>query len=110
MNKNTYEDHLKYIKMIEQEYSIDYICKHCSISHKDLEVLWHRYQKDVPSGLVKKVRRLKDRKMRNKPSNFWGSYQREGLARRSQPSPMVSSPMVPSQKLVVNLFLRHHNY
>ena len=64
MNKNTYEDHLKYIKMIEQGYSIDYICKHRSISHKDLEVLWHRYQKDGPSGLVKKVRRLKDGKTR----------------------------------------------
>ena len=64
MNKNTYEDHLKYIKMIKQGYSIDYICKHRSISHKDLEVLWHRYQKDGPSGLVKKVRRLKDGKTR----------------------------------------------
>lgn len=64
MNKNTYEDHLNYIKMIEQGYSIDYICKHRSISHKDLEVLWHRYQKDGPSGLVKKVRRLKDGKTR----------------------------------------------
>lgn len=64
MNKNTYEDHLRYIKMIEQGYSIDYICKHRSISHKDLEVLWHRYQKDGPSGLVKKVRRLKDGKTR----------------------------------------------
>ena len=64
MNKNTYEDHLKYIKMIEQGYSIDYICKHRSISHKDLEVLWHRYQKDGPSGLGRKVRRLKDGKTR----------------------------------------------
>ena len=64
MNKNTYEDRLKYIKMIEQGYSIDYISKHHSISHKDLEVLWHRYQKDGPSGLVKKVRRLKDGKTR----------------------------------------------
>ena len=64
MNKNTYEDYLSYIKMIEQGYSIDYICKHNAISHKDLEVLWHKYQKDGPSGLVKKVRRLKDGKTR----------------------------------------------
>ena len=64
MNKNTYEDYLRYIKMIEQGYSIDYICKHNAISHKDLEVLWHKYQKDGPSGLVKKARRLKDGKTR----------------------------------------------
>ena len=64
MNKNTYEDRLKYIKMIEQGYSIDYICKHHAISHKDLEVLWHKYQKDGPSGLMKKGYRLKDGKTR----------------------------------------------
>ena len=60
MNKNTYEDYLRYIKMIEQGYSIDYICKHHAISHKDLEVLWLKYQKDGPSGLIKTKHRWKD--------------------------------------------------
>ena len=64
MKKNTYEDRHKYIKMIEQGYSINYICKHHGISHKDLEALWHKYQKDGSSGLVKKELRLKDGKAR----------------------------------------------
>lgn len=62
MNKkqNTYDDRLTYVRMIERGYSIDYICKHHAISHKDLEVLWLKYQKDGPSGLIKTKHRWKD--------------------------------------------------
>lgn len=64
MNKNTYEDHLRYIKQTNQAYTIHHISKHHSISHKDLEVFWHRYQKDAQSAPGRKERRLKDGKTR----------------------------------------------
>ena len=62
--RHGYDDRLKYMKMIEDGYSIDYISKHYGISHKDLDVLWLKYQKDGPSGLVKKKKHITDGKLR----------------------------------------------
>ena len=52
--KHTYEDRLKYMKMLEGGYSINQISSQYGISHHLLNVLWLKYQKDGPSGLVKK--------------------------------------------------------
>ena len=52
--KHNIEDRLKYIKMIEEGYSIDYICNHYGFDHNLLSVLWLRYQKEGELGLMKK--------------------------------------------------------
>ena len=62
MKKNTYEDRHKYIKMIEQGYSIDYICKHRSISHKDLEPIKPQVSERWPVWSGKESAPVKRRK------------------------------------------------
>ena len=52
--KHTYEDRLKYMKMLERGYSINYIHKHYGISHRLLTTLWEKYQTEGSSALVKK--------------------------------------------------------
>lgn len=52
--KHNIEDRIKYIKMIEEGYSIDYICNRYGFDHHLLSVLWLRYQKEGPLGLMKK--------------------------------------------------------
>ena len=52
--KHSYEDRLKYMKMLETGYSISHISIHYGISHHLLEVLWEKYKKNGPSGLIKK--------------------------------------------------------
>ena len=52
--KHSIEDRIKYIKMLEDGYSIDYVCKHYGFDHHLLSVLWIKYQKEGPLGLKKK--------------------------------------------------------
>ncbi|MBR5699938.1 MAG: hypothetical protein IKX37_02480 [Bacteroidales bacterium] len=52
--KHSTEDRLKYIKMIEEGYSINYICSHYGFDHHLLSVLWIKYQKEGAPGLMKK--------------------------------------------------------
>ena len=52
--KHSFEDRLKYMKMIEAGYSINYIHTHFGISHGLLESLWLQYQIEGESSLIKK--------------------------------------------------------
>jgi transposase-like protein len=52
--KHSYEDRLKYMRMMEDGYSCTYIHTHYGISHELLESLWLKYQEEGPSALVKK--------------------------------------------------------
>ena len=52
--KHTYEDRLKYMKLLEDGYSVKHIATHYGISHHLLNVLWEKYQQDGPAGLIKK--------------------------------------------------------
>ena len=52
--KHSFEDRLKYMKMLEGGYSIHYIHTHFGISHSLLESLWLKYQIEGPSSLIKK--------------------------------------------------------
>ena len=52
--KHTYEDRLKYMKLLEDGYSVTHIATRYGISHHLLNVLWEKYQQDGPSGLIKK--------------------------------------------------------
>ena len=52
--KHSYEDRLKYMRMMEEGYSSKYIHTHYGISHELLEALWLMYQERGPAALVKK--------------------------------------------------------
>ena len=52
--KHSIEDRIKYIKMLEEGYSIDYICNHYGFDHHLLSILWMKYQKEGPLALMKK--------------------------------------------------------
>ena len=52
--KFTLDDRIKYIKMLENGYSYDYIKKHYGIHHSDLSVLWLKFKEKGFSGLEKK--------------------------------------------------------
>ena len=52
--KHTIEDRLRYIKLIEEGYSIHHIHKHYGISKELLRRLWIRYQQEGPLALMKK--------------------------------------------------------
>ena len=52
--KHSIEDRIKYIKMLKEGYSIDYICNHFGFDHHLLSVLWIKYQEEGPAGLMKK--------------------------------------------------------
>jgi transposase-like protein len=52
--KHTYENRLKYMKMLEEGYSIKYIHKHYGIDSTLLSCLWERYQAEGSSALIKK--------------------------------------------------------
>jgi len=78
--KHTCEDRLKYMKMLEAGYSINYITTHYGISHHLLDVLWGKYQKDGPLALVKKKNiradgALKERIVRDVQENFLTLYE-----------------------------------
>ena len=53
-NKHTYENRLKYMKMLEEGYSVNYIHVHYGINDRLLRCLWERYQAEGSSALVKK--------------------------------------------------------
>ena len=53
-NKHTCEDRLKYMEMLEQGYSINYIHEHYGIDYTLLSCQWDRYQAEGPSALIKK--------------------------------------------------------
>ena len=52
--KHEYADRLKYMHMLEDGYSINYIHCHYGINASLLGQLWARYKSEGPSGLVKK--------------------------------------------------------
>ena len=54
--KHTYEDRLKYMKMLEEGYSVTHISTYYGISHHLLDVLWSKYQKEGAEGLKKKAK------------------------------------------------------
>ena len=52
--KHTLEDRIKYIKMLEEGYSVNYISTHFGISHHLLATVWAKHQKEGPLGIMKK--------------------------------------------------------
>ena len=52
--RHGYAERLKYMHMLEDGYSIEYIHRIFGISHDLLGQLWERYQAEGPSGLLKK--------------------------------------------------------
>ena len=54
--RHTYEDRLKYMKMLEEGYSLRYIADHTGVCKHLLKELWIKYQQDGPTGLTKKSR------------------------------------------------------
>jgi transposase-like protein len=52
--KHSYEDRLKYMRMMEDGYSSKYIQTHYGINHELLQALWLMYQDEGPAALVKK--------------------------------------------------------
>ena len=53
--KHSYEDCLKYMKMLEAGYSVRYVHEHYGIGDGLLKSLWIKYQQEGPSALVKKT-------------------------------------------------------
>jgi transposase-like protein len=53
--KHSYEDRLKYMKMLEAGYSMNYIHEQYGIGDGLLKSLWIKYQQEGPSALVKKT-------------------------------------------------------
>jgi len=56
--KHGYAERLKYMHMLENGLSIEYIHRNYGINDRLLVSLWTRYQSEGPSGLVKKVKAL----------------------------------------------------
>lgn len=54
LKKHTYADRLKYMHMLEDGYSVNYIHTHFGIGESLLSLLWKRYQKEGPEALIKK--------------------------------------------------------
>ena len=52
--KHGYAERLKYMHILENGYSVEYIHKHYGIDKSLLGNLWVRYQSEGPSGLIKK--------------------------------------------------------
>ena len=52
--KHDYAERLRYMHMLEDGYSVNYIHKHYGIDRLLLNHLWARYQLEGPSGLLKK--------------------------------------------------------
>ena len=52
--KHGYAERLKYMHMLEDGYSINYIHEHYGIDKQLLSHLWTRYESEGPSGLLKK--------------------------------------------------------
>ena len=52
--KHDYEARLKYMKMLEEGYSINFINTQYGISHSLLTYLWNRYKAEGPAALAKK--------------------------------------------------------
>ena len=78
--KHSYEDRLKYMKMLEAGYSTKYIHKHYGIDDGLLHTLWVKYHREGPSALVKKKNiradgALKERIVRDIQENFLTLYE-----------------------------------
>ena len=72
--RHTFEDRLKYMKMLESGYSAHYIHKHYGIGKDLLLSLWVKYQKEGPAALIKKQKiradgHLKERIIRDIEEN-----------------------------------------
>ncbi len=75
LKKHSYEDRLKYMKMLEAGYSINYIHEHYGIGITLLDALWIRYQQEGRSALIKKKNikadgALKEKIVRDIQENF----------------------------------------
>ena len=73
--KHSYEDRLRYMKMLEVGYSVNYIHDHYGIDNGLLKTLWVKYQREGPSALIKKntIRAdgaLRERIVRDIQENF----------------------------------------
>ena len=64
--QHTYEDRLKYMKMLGDGYSIKHIATHYGICHHLLAVLWLKYQREGPSGICQKQHIRSDGPLREK--------------------------------------------
>ena len=53
--KHGYAERLKYMHMLENGVSVNYIHVHYGINEQLLTSLWIRYQSEGPSGLIKKT-------------------------------------------------------
>ena len=78
--KHSYEDRLKYMKMLEAGDSITSIHKHYGIGDGLLKTLWVKYQHEGPSALVKKKNiradgALKEQIVRDIQENFLTLYE-----------------------------------
>ena len=54
--QHSYEDRLKYMKMLEEGYGKYYVHRHFGVSQDLLGSLWIKYQKEGPSALKRKKR------------------------------------------------------
>ncbi len=54
LKKHGYAERLKYMHMLENGYSREYIHRHYGISRALLGYLWSRYKSEGPNGLLKK--------------------------------------------------------
>ena len=52
--RHKYKERMKYMRMLEEGYSINFINKQYGISHGLLTYLWSRYKAEGPSALAKK--------------------------------------------------------
>ena len=57
--KHSYEDLLKYMRMMEDGYSSKYINTHFGISRELLAALWLMYQDKGPAALAKDSQRVR---------------------------------------------------
>lgn len=62
--KHSYYDRLRYMHMLEEGYSFNYIKKHYGINDDLLKTLWDRYQHLGPAGLEKKKKNQSDSQLR----------------------------------------------
>jgi len=78
--KHSYEDRLKYMKMLEAGYSVNYIHNHYGIEDSLLNTLWIKYRRKGPAALVKKKNvhadgALKETIVRDIQENFLTLYE-----------------------------------
>ena len=77
LKKHGYAERLKYMHMLENGYSREYIHRHYGISSALLGYLWSRYKSEGSNGLLKKQNVRADYKpqiLGRNQSNLWNKY------------------------------------